>query len=593
MFGYGPMGMVGVPFKALVPAELHASFLAERAELGSEAASSRVGRMWEFDALRRDGTSFAMEMRRTALVTARGTFLIGVGREIGERRRVDEARARLTAIIADSDDAIIGKDLNGIIYSWNKGAQTIFGYSAQEMVGDSILRLMPEDRLAEEKEIQARIARGESIQHFETVRKTRDGRLIDVSISISPIRNAAGEIVGASKIARDVTQTRLLEAQLRESQKMEAIGMLASGIAHDFNNILGALLGNVELAEQDMQGHASAMDSLREVRKAGRRARDLVQQILAFGRRQATRREVISLTGVVEESVRMLRATLPARVSLQSTYVNGTPDIMADATQVQQVLLNLGANSVHAMQGKPGFIEVKVEPCDVDDQLARKVAGLHAGHHARVIFSDTGHGMDAATQSRIFEPFFTTKPQGEGTGLGMSVVHGIIRDHEGAIAIHSGPGKGTRIELYFPAAASAAPDETRHAEAPVPHAGGRLLYIDDDEAMVYLVQRMMERRGYHVSGFCDSALALETLRNDPTRYDLAVTDYNMPGLSGTEVAAEILRMRPDLPVALVSGYITDEMRAEAERAGVREVLVKANVAEEFCDAVQRLLQREV
>jgi CheY-like chemotaxis protein len=373
---------------------------------------------------------------------------------------------------------------------------------------------------------------------------------------------------------------------------MEAIGMLASGIAHDFNNILGALLGNVELAEQDMQGHAAAMDSLQEVRKAGRRARDLVQQILAFGRRQATRREVISLTGVVEESVRLLRATLPARVSLQSTCVNGTPDILADPTQVQQVLLNLGANAVHAMSGKSGFIEVKIEPCEVDAALARKVSGLRNGRHARVTFSDTGHGMDAATLGRIFEPFFTTKPQGEGTGLGMSVVHGIIRDHEGAIAVHSAPGKGTRIELYFPAAGAVAADMQKVTAVAVTHTGGRLLYIDDDEAMVYLVRRMMERRGYHVSGFCDSALALESLRNDPARYDLAVTDYNMPGQSGTEVAADIRRLRPGLPVALVSGYITDEMRAEAERAGVREVLVKANVAEEFCDAVQRLLQRD-
>ena len=591
MFGYPPKGMIGVSTEMLAPAEMHASLAAERASLVNNAHSHRIGKMWEFDGMRKDGTRFALELRRTALVTAHGIYMIAVGREIEERRRVEEARARLTAIIANSQDAIIGKDLLGVIYSWNEGAQTIFGYTAQEMIGESVLRLLPDDRLAEEEDILAHIARGDSVPHFDTVRKTKDGRLIDVSISVSPIRNAAGEVVGASRIARDVTQTRLLQAQLRESQKMEAIGVLASGIAHDFNNILGALLGNVELAEQDMRGHSSAMDSLQEVRKAGRRARDLVQQILAFGRRQDTRRQVTSLSGVVEESVRMLRATLPARISLQSTFLPGTPEILADVTQVQQVLINLGTNAVHALQGRSGLIDVRVEPCEVDDPRARHVAALRPGPHARVIFSDTGQGMDATTLSRIFEPFFTTKAQGEGTGLGLSVVHGIMRDHEGAIAVHSEPGKGTRFELYFPAAASMAPQEPVHVARTEPHEGGRLLYIDDDEAMVYLVRRMMGRRGYHVSGFSDSALALESLRNGPARYDLAITDYNMPGLSGTEVAAEIRRLRPDLPVALVSGYITDDMRTEAARAGVREVLVKANVAEEFCDAVQRLLQR--
>jgi PAS domain S-box-containing protein len=579
MFGYPEGSLVGQSVELLIPALLQPRLARERTELMSDPGGSPVGQLRQVEGRKNDSSMFAVEFIRSAFSAPRGILVL------------DEARAQMVAIVESSDDAIIGKNLDGIVLSWNRGAEKIFGYAAEEMTGQSILRVVPQEREHEETEILSRIGRGETTEHFETVRKRKDGRLIDVSVTVSPIRDAAGNIIGASKIARDITQTKLLEAQLRQSQKMEAIGMLASGIAHDFNNILGAILGNVELAREDLGDNAQAKESLEEIRKAGSRARDLVRQIVAFGRRQPPTRVVIALAPLVEESVRLLRATLPARVSIQGNYAEDAPNILADATQIQQILLNLGTNAAHAMQGQRGRIDVGVGAVVLGESATTPHADLLPGSYARIVVTDTGHGMDEETRRRIFEPFFTTKAEGEGTGLGMYAVQGIMRDHEGAIMVHSEPGKGSSFELFFPDARAEAVAEAHPAAGDdVQGKGQRVLYIDDDDAMVFLVTRMLQRRGYRVSGFTDALQGLKALREDPAAFDLALTDHNMPAMSGVDVAREIRDIRPDLPVALASGYITDGLRAEAAEAGVRDIIFKPNVVEDFCDVVHNLAQ---
>jgi PAS domain S-box-containing protein len=592
MFGYPDDSMVGISIGTLMPFVVKRELGDERSQLLNSSAEHAAGNLWQTEARRMDGTTFPIEIRRSALVTARGPLVLGVGRDVSERVRAEQARARLASIVEFSEDAIIGKDLDGKVFSWNRGAEKIFGYTADEMIGQSITRIVPPEGVEEEFGILEKVKHGESVEHYDVVRKTKDGRPINISISVSPIRDAAGNVTGASKIARDVTQTRTLEAQLRQSQKMEAIGMLASGIAHDFNNIIGAMLGNIELARQDIGDNSHANASLDEIRKAARRARDLVQQILAFGRRQPTARAVISLAGAVEEAVRLLRSTLPPRLSLASSVDADTPNVLADSTQIQQVLLNLGTNAAHAMTGQAGRIDVHARAVTLDAAAAAAIPGLRPGRYAQVIFTDTGHGMNAETLTKIFEPFFTTKAKGEGTGLGMSVVQGIMRDHEGAITVRSAPGKGTTFELYFPDARAEVIAEAVPVAAPaVDGLGRRVLYIDDDEAMLFLVKRMLGRHGYQVTAFVDAAEGLRTLRADPTAFDLALTDHNMPGMSGIDVAREIRALRPDLPVALASGYISDDIRTDAIDAGVREIIFKPDMVEEFCEMVQRLAQR--
>jgi PAS domain S-box-containing protein len=398
---------------------------------------------------------------------------------------------------------------------------------------------------------------------------------------------------------------RLLESQLLESQKMEAIGTLAGGIAHDFNNIIANILGNTELARDDVGGNRVALESLDEIRKAARRARDLVHQFLSFSRRQPLERRLMDIAPVVDESARLLRATLPQRIALDVKCQPGLPKVMADATQIEQILINLATNSMQAMQGRSGRIGIEVDTVPLDQSLADRHPELlallarNAGTVLRMVLSDDASGMDAATLGRIFEPFFTTKPQGEGTGLGLSVVLGIMQAHEGVIVAESEPGKGTRFTLYLPAA-SGDPAATgfsssafKEATAPTepPLSGTRLLYIDDDESLVFLVKRLLERRGVQVSGFSDQQSALQTLRADPQAFDLVLTDYNMPGLSGLDVAREVRQIRPDLPVAVASGFIDENLHQAAEGAGVRELIFKASDVEAFCASLQGLVRR--
>ena len=442
---------------------------------------------------------------------------------------------------------------------------------------------------------------------------TRDGTSFDCELEIftakrrrlnvraigQAVRDKDGRITGIEGAFQDITERKKaeqakasLEAQLRESQKMEALGTLAGGIAHDFNNILGTMLGNAELARHDARANWQALVSLEEILKAGNRAKDLVQQILSFGRRQPTSRRVLSLPAVVEESVRLLRAGLPPGVRIDCRCAPDTPSIVADPTQVQQVLLNIGNNAAHAMEGRPGAIDIRVEGVTLDQASARFDLNLRPGPYACVTISDMGHGMDAAIRSRIFEPFFTTKAPGKGTGLGLSVAHGIMQAHQGGIVAHSEPGKGSRFELYFPHArdGAAAPGIAEEAGAASEGHGQHILYVDDDESQVFLIKRMLERWGYRVSAYLEQREALDALLADAPSFDLVVTDFNMPGLSGLEVARAIRDARPDLPVILISGYITDELRAQAEAVGVRELIAKPHEVEELRDTVHRLLK---
>ena len=427
---------------------------------------------------------------------------------------------------------------------------------------------------------------------------TAKRRRLNVRAIGQAVRDDYGNITGIEGAFQDISERKKAEQaqaslgeQLRESQKMEALGTLAGGIAHDFNNILGTILGNAELARHDARANWQALVSLEEIQKAGQRAKDLVQQILSFSRRQPTSRRVMSLASVVEEAVRLMRAALPGGVRIECRCAADTPSVMADPTQVQQVLLNLGNNAAHAMAGRGGSIDIRVEGIALDEASARFDLNLRPGRYARVVVSDTGHGMDATTQRRIFEPFFTTKPVGEGTGLGLSVAYGIMQAHEGTIIAHSEPGKGSRFELYFPRAheAAVALGATETAGAASEGRGQHILYIDDDEAQVFLIKRMLERWGYRVSAYIEQVEALEALAGEK-RFDLVMTDFNMPGLSGLEVARAIRDAQPDLPVIVVSGYITDALRAQAAAVGVRELISKPHEIEELRDVVHRLLK---
>ena len=412
-----------------------------------------------------------------------------------------------------------------------------------------------------------------------------------------PLR-MVGTHTDITELKQAEAQQRALEAQLRESQKMEAIGTLAGGVAHDFNNLLAAILGNLALAREDVGPDHIAQESLSEINRAAIRARQLVQQILAFSRRQAQQLVHQPLAPLVEEALTLLRSLLPAGVRLTTRMGGGELSVLADATQMQQVLMNLCTNAWQALDGRSGEVTVALRTVVLDAARALQTGGIAAGTYACLSVTDDGPGMDTATQRRVFEPFFTTKPPGAGTGLGLAVVHGIVKAHNGAISISSRLGEGARFDVYLPlAGAAAVPEVAAEPLAVVVPAGqttGRhVVYVDDYEAMVFLVGRLLRKQGYRVSTFTSGESALAWLQDHPDPIDLLVTDQNMPGMSGVDLARESLRERPGLRVAIVSGHVNDKLLADASAVGVHEVMAKQDSMDALGEAIAKLLQAQL
>jgi PAS domain S-box-containing protein len=409
-----------------------------------------------------------------------------------------------------------------------------------------------------------------------------------------PTDGELAAVTEAARIAAIAIERKRADDALRESQKMESLGTLAGGIAHDFNNILGAILGNLALLRDPRCAPEDSAARLVQIERSALRARHLVQQILAFGRRQDRQPLRQPLAPLVSDTLGLLRATLPASVRLQARLAPEALLVEVDGTQVQQALMNLCTNAWQAMADGAGCIEIGLEAVRADAGTALCDAGLPPGRCAHLRVSDDGMGMDAAVRARIFEPFFTTKPMGSGTGLGLAVVHGIVKEHRGAITVDSSPGRGTTFHLYFPAsdapaAAQAADRPLVAPSAPTPHPAARILCVDDDAVILLTEQALLGSLGYQVTGVASAAEALTMLRLDPGGFDLVVSDFNMPGTSGIDLARAVALVCPGLPVLICSGYIDADLRQRATAAGVRALVHKENTAEDLAATVRRVL----
>jgi signal transduction histidine kinase/ActR/RegA family two-component response regulator len=518
---------------------------------------------------------------------------------------------RMTAIINSSLDAILCIDEQRRITVFNPAATALFECPSDLALRSTLGRFLPQvEAVLSAGRVPTQTALG------EFAATTLLGREIFVEISVSlerrlntrtpgnPLTNAIvrrgqqglhGEIT--TIFARDLTAGKLaetrrvaLETQLRESQKMQAMGTMAGGIAHDFNNILSAILGNVELAKQDTAPGSAALTSLQEIDKAGRRARDLVRQILTFSRNEVPKRIPMQLDDVVREAARLVKVALPPSVSLQVKIAPHTAAILADTTQVEQALLNLSTNALLAIGNGKGLLHMELAMAELTAPQTGRL-GLQAGTYVTVSVNDNGSGMSGQTMARIFEPFFTTREVGQGTGLGLSVVHGIMQGHQGAIDVQSTPGEGSVFTLYFPPTleqAVATVTEPPPVE-PISGQGRHVMYVDDDQALVFLIVRVLKRRGFTVTAFTDPHEAIAAFQANPKAFDLVVTDYNMPGYSGIDLLRQLKLMRPDLPVALASGYVTPELEQSAIREGANALIYKPDDVSEFCETVQRLI----
>jgi PAS domain S-box-containing protein len=538
--------------------------------------------------VRKDGTVFPAEATISKF-TVKGETVLSVRlRDITQRKQAEAGLQRLAALVESSDDAIIGQALDGTIVTWNAGAERLYGYAASEAVGRPFALLVQPDGHAELSRLWERVRRGDPVVNYETVGWTKTATGVEVSLSISPIKDGDGTIIGMSAIGRNITQRKRLEAQLRQAQKMEAIGTLAGGIAHDFNNLLNIIAGDAELAALRIPNASPAQDHLQDLLAAASRATDLVRQILTFSRRTHHERRPVALQTVVMEVQSLLRASLPSTIDFRQ-FVDAAPAvILADPTQLHQVLLNLCTNAEHAMRPGGGVLDLHLRVVDLDADFAAAHPPLQPGPHAKLTIRDSGHGMPHDVLARIFEPFFTTKPLGEGTGLGLAVVHGIVTGHGGAITVESAPGRGTRFDLYFPrcddlAATPPSPQEPLHGH------GEHLLLVDDEAALLRIWTVALTDLGYRVTAHTNSRAALEAFRDAPDAFDLVITDQTMPQLTGGALAQEILRLRPRLPIILCTGDLPGAAGASPGPLGVRATLLKPVSRLDLSLAIQRLM----
>jgi PAS domain S-box-containing protein len=583
LFGYLRDEMIGQKIEMLVPERYRRQHQQHRETFAETPRTRSMGADLDLYGRRRNGSEFPLEISLSPVSTEKGEFVLSAIRDISDRKRIAEElrrvneelhqktteqlgeyRARLASIIDSSEDAILSKDLNGVIKSWNKGAEHIYGYRPEEVVGEHISLLTPSDRPDEISEILQKIARGESTEHYESVRVTKDGRQLNVSISVAPLRNAAGDIVGASAIARDITAQKRTEGQLRQSQKMEAIGRLAGGVAHDFNNVLGIINACAEFLRDRIDPAAEPSLYVENIKKAIERGRSLTKQLLAFSRTSAIRPRVLDLNERLREISKLLRPLLGEDVEILIVPRSASAVVEADPGQLDQIVVNLAVNARDAMPRGGKFI-LETGAVRFDEDFAEQHQAMTAGKYVLLAVSDTGSGMDEDTVSRIFEPFFTTKEAGKGTGLGLATVYGIVKQSGGHILVYTERGQGTTFKIYLPSAEHKIGLASKtDAEAVSPkRQGTSILLVEDDEMMRGLTRKLLEEHGYTVVEADDGKSALEWVESHPGPIDLLLTDVVMRHMSGPELVERLNASHPTLKVVYMSGY-TGELMANRD-----------------------------
>ncbi|MFW5837890.1 MAG: PAS domain S-box protein, partial [Desulfovibrionaceae bacterium] len=479
--------------------------------------------------------------------------VVAVFNDEGERKRAEDELRRLAAAVEHAGETITITDRGGTILYVNPALRRLSGYSKEELIGRNprILKSGKQSTAFYRRLWETILAGG--VWRGRLVNQRKDGSLYEVDMTVSPVTSAEGEITHFVSIKRDVTEQVALERQLRESQKMEAIGALAGGIAHDFNNILMAVMGFVDLASRNLQDAGKAAAYLDYVKISSQRGADLVRQILTFSRTSETEKKPLDPAPVVKEAIRLLEATLPDNIAVTACVNDDPPRILSQPTALHQIVVNLGTNAMYAMAGAGGEMTIRLDGVDAS-QVDPPVPEAEADRWLLIQVSDTGAGMSEDVVQRAFEPFFTTKAPGQGAGLGLSVVHGLAKDHGGSIRIDSAPGQGAAVSVYLPACCEDA-DQMEPAPATDTPAGNeRVLFVDDEQDLRTLVLAGLEELGYRVQTCESGDEALKLLQRDATAWDVAVTDLSMPGLGGAELAEAIRVLNPGLPVIICSGY---------------------------------------
>jgi PAS domain S-box-containing protein len=537
----------------------------------------------------------------------RPRLVIEILRDRTDRKLAEEALRNAYQIINRSPAvAFLWKNTEGWPVEFvSDNVKNLFGYTAEEFTSGKpryAETIHPDDleRVSQEVRIYSEEKGRKEFVHKPYRIITKNGEIKYLDDRTYMRRDKDGRITHYEGIVLDVTQCQLasakkkeLEGQLRQAQKMEAIGTLAGGIAHDFNNILAAILGYTELLMEDVPRGSTAKANLEEILNAGIRARNLVGQILAFSRQGRQEQKAFQVSPIIKEALKLLRASLATTIEIRQNIGGESISILADPTEIHQVLINLCTNAAHAMQekGGTGVLEVTLDVVDLDADAAARHPDLKPGSYARLAVSDTGCGMDQTVLERVFDPFFTTKAVGEGTGMGLSVVHGIVKSHHGAIMADSEPGKGTTFQIFFPRIEANRAQEGGAVD-PMPTGNERILFVDDEKPLVDIGKRMLERLGYEVVGKTSSIEALDAFRAQPDQFDLVITDLTMPNMTGKDLQKELVAIRQDIPVVLCTGFSNMISEKEAKALGISELVMKPVVRGDMARTIRRVLDQQ-
>ncbi len=520
------------------------------------------------------------------------THIVHVATDITAMKESEEGRVRLTAAIDQASETVVITDLSGSIQYVNPAFAKLTGYSREEAIGQNprILKSGKHDPALYEK-LWTTLLRGET-WHGRLINKKKDGSLFEEEATISPVKNKEGQITNFVAVKRDVTREVSLEKQLRQAMKMEAIGTLAGGIAHDFNNILAVMIGYTEMAREQLSADDPIRKDLAQVLIGGDRATDLVQQILTFSRQGEEDLRPLKVQFIIKEVLKLLRSSLPTTIQLQESVATNCGMILADATQIHQVLMNLCANARHAIGEEFGTLGLSLSEIQVtEDETIADCPQIGYGSYLDLKISDTGCGMDSLTRSMIFDPFYSTKEKGKGTGLGLAVVHGIIRQHKGEITVSSRPGQGTTFHIYLPVIDEEEAQVEKIKIENMPRGRGeRILFVDDEPVVSNMMQRTLDNLGYAVTSFTSSIEALEAYKANPGNFDLVITDMTMPEMTGVHLTRELLTLQPDLPVILCTGFSEAIDEATAKSLGIREYVKKPVDKYTLAKAVKKALR---
>ncbi len=542
-----------------------------------------------------DGRKVLFDTLKTPYIGPSGDVLglIGVSRDITNTKETEQ---KLKAIFETVSDGILVIDIeNKKFLLANVAICEMLGYSSSEILQIDIIDIHPEKDISYVLEQLKKQLKQEIVVASDIPVKRKDGTLFYVDINSSPMPFAGKQCL--LSVFRDITERKMaekerrkLESKLQQAYKMEAIGSLAGGIAHDFNNILAAIFGYTELATIHIDNKEKLQDYLAEVRKAGERAKSLVQQILTFSRKSEQIKHPLQIALIVKEVTKLLRSSLPATIEIRQQIHAKEQTVLADSTQIHQILMNLCTNAHHAMRKTGGILGVLLQEKEIgiNDQILG--AELAPGRYLELEISDTGMGMNELTREKIFDPYFTTKETGEGTGLGLAVVHGIVKDHQGTILVYSEPGQGTIFRIYLPVVEEKARvEKQQETETITKHESGHILFVDDEEKILSIASDVFLAYGYQITTHSKPEEALASFAKSPDTFDLLITDMTMPQMTGVELAKKVMTLKPDFPVVLCTGYSELINKESALTLGIKEFISKPVVMSKMVTVIKRIL----